>query len=124
MIDVIDDVVGIVKGVPELGDRVYRRWPKKKVAMPAAFVSRAGLAPSLTDYDGSEVIASVAYTVDINATDMSTADAIASKVSDELAKYNLHRSGMTDYYDDQLQVYRIITTFTATVDKRGNTFTN
>ncbi len=123
MIEIIDDVIGLVRTVPELGGRVYRVWPKKKLKMPAALVSRIGGNPTFTDADGSEVIANVAYSVDINAEDLATLDSIVEQVADLLSTYNLHRTGLTEFYDDQLQVHRVILTVSGTVDIRGNTFT-
>ena len=123
MIDITDQVVGIIEGIEGLDGRVFRRYPKKKVALPAVLVSRVGGNPTFSDADGSEVIASLTYSIDINAEDIRTADRLTAEVVDALARYNLHRTGLTDFYDDVLKVYRVILTFTGTVDKRGNTFT-
>lgn len=123
MIDITDDVVKILNAEPELKGKVYRRWPKKSLKMPAVLVSRIGGNPIQTDADGSEVIATLTYSVDINANTQEKADSLTAIASDALSRYNLHRAGMTDFYDEVLQVYRVILTLTVTVDKRGNTFT-
>ena len=123
MIDVIDDIVKVLNSIDELKGKVYRRWPKKAVKMPAVLVSRIGGNPTLTESDGSEVIASLTYSIDINANTQEKADSLTAIVVDTLSQYNMHRAGTTDFYDEVLQVYRCILTFMVTVDKRGNTFT-
>lgn len=123
MIDVIDDIVKILNSTPELKGKVYRRWSKKAVKLPAVVVSRIAGSPTFTDKDGSEVIASLTYSVDINASSQERVDALTEVVTDALAEYNMHRTGTMDFYDDQLQAYRVILTFMVSVDKRGNTFT-
>lgn len=124
MIDVIDSVVKAVAGIDEVQGRAYRRWPKKNLAMPAVLISHMGRNPIFTDADGSEVVVDLTYSIDINAKDQETADLITEKVSDVLARYNLHTVGHTDFYDDMLKVYRSIITVNGTVDIRGNTFTS
>jgi len=124
MIDIVDDVVAVCKAVEALDGHVYRRWPKvaKKTPMPACLISRMGASPVFTDADGSEVVVRLTYSIDINAESQEQADGIAEQVADGLARYNLHRTGFTDFYDDALRVYRVILTVTGTVDRRGNTF--
>lgn len=125
MIDIVDDVVAVCKSVEALNGHVYRRWPKvsRKTPMPACIVSRVGSAPVFTDADGSEVVVRLTYSVDVNAESQEEADGIAEQVVDGLARYNLHRTGFTDFFDDALKVYRVIITVSGTIDKRGNTFT-
>ena len=124
MIDITDDIVRILEGIDELDGRVYRKWPKTTATtMPAVLVSRTGGSPRLTDADGSEVIASLVYSIDINASSLKDADRLASEVADRMARHNLHRTGISDFYDDVLRVYRVILTFSGQVDRRGNTFT-
>lgn len=122
MIDVLPSIIGAISPIEALGGRVYRRWPKTKAKTPACIVSRISGNPTLTDADGSEVIAQMVYSIDINADDADQADAIGEQVVDRLAGYNFHRTGDMDFYDDQLRVYRRILTFMGTVDRRGNTF--
>ena len=124
MIDITDDVIGILSEIDGIEGRVYRRWPKTKVRMPAILVSRISGVATLTDADGSEIIANLTYSIDINAEDLKAVDRIASETVDALSMYNMHRTGMTDFYDDFRRVYRVILTFNGTIDKRGNTFTN
>lgn len=123
MIDIIDDVIREIRSIEAVGDSVYRRWPKKKVAMPAVLVSRMGATPVFTDADGQEVIMTLYYSIDINADVQEDAESITAQVVDKLARYNLHRTGIQDFYDDALKVYRVILTVGGTVDRRGNTFT-
>lgn len=124
MIDVIGTVVSAVAAIEEVDGRAYRRWPRKKVQMPAVLVSHMGRNPVLTDADGSEIVTELSYSIDINAEDQGTADIVTEKVCDALARYNLHAVGHTDFYDDQYRVYRSIITVSGTVDIRGNTFTS
>ena len=123
MIDITNDVIRILGEIDGLNGRVYRRWPKKDAKMPAVLVSRVGGYAKFTDTDGSEVIADLTYSIDINAKNQEDADRLVSEVLDVLGGYNLHRTGLTDFYDDILRVYRVILTVSGTVDKRGNTFT-
>ena len=122
MIDIIDDVIREIRSIESVGDNVYRRWPKKKVAMPAVLVSRMGATPVFTDADGQEVIMTLYYSIDINANVQEDVESITAQVVDKLARYNLHRTGIQDFYDDALKVYRVILTVSGTVDRRGNTF--
>lgn len=124
MIDPTDYIIRILEDIEELDGRVYRRWPKHSATtMPAVLVSRIGGSARLTDADGTEIIASLVYSVDINASGLKDADRIASEVADAMARHNFHRTGINDFYDDVLRVYRVILTFSGQVDKRGNTFT-
>jgi len=123
MIDALEDLVTVLGRLEGLQGRVYRRWPKKKAVMPCCLISRISATPTFTDADGGEVIATLTYSIDINAVTPDEADAIASRVIDALAQYNFHRTGDMDFYDDQLRASRRILTFMGTVDKRGNTFT-
>ena len=122
MIDVLPSIIDAISPIEALGGRVYRRWPKTKAKTPACIVSRISATPTLTDADGSEIIAQMVYSIDINASDADQADAIAEQVIDRLAGYNFHRTGDMDFYDDALRVYRRILTFMGSVDRRGNTF--
>jgi len=124
MIDVTDQIIEILEGIEELEGKVYRRYPKHSaIPMPAVLVSRISGSTRLADADGSEIIASLTYSIDVNAVGIKDADRIASEVADAMSRYNFHRTGMTDFYDDVLRVYRVILTFTGQVDRRGNTFT-
>lgn len=123
MIDIIDDIIAILNEIEDLDGRVYRRWPKKKVKMPAVLVSRISGNVQMSDADGSEVIANLTYSIDVNADSQDVADVLVSKAVNALSRYNLHRTGLTDFYDDELRVYRAIITLSVTVDRRGNTFT-
>lgn len=122
MIDAIADIVAIAKTIEPLQGRVYRRWPKKTLGMPCALVSRISRTVIQSDRDGREVIAALTYSIDINAKTQDEADTATALLVDALARYNFH-STLTDFYDDVLQVYRVIITASGTVDKRGNTFT-
>jgi len=124
MIDIINDIVSTVASIEEVGGRAYRRWPKKDLKMPAVLVSHIGRYPVQTDEDGSEVQMDLAYSIDINARDQETADRVTEKVVNALARYNMHTTGHTDFYDDNLRVYRAIITVSGVVDRRGNTFTH
>lgn len=124
MIDIIDTIVSEIADIEEVQGRAYRRWPKKNLAMPAVLISHMGRNPIYTDADGSEVVVDLSYSIDINAKDQESADIITEKVSDALARYNMHTVGHTDFYDDMLKVYRSIITVNGTVDIRGNTFTS
>ena len=123
MIDIIDSIISTLGEIEELGGRVYRRWPRKDVTMPAALVSHMGRMPILTDEDGTEIQTSLTYSIDINARDQETTDRVTEKAINALARYNMHTSGHVDFYDDQLRVYRSILTVGGLVDIRGNTFT-
>jgi len=123
LIDIIDDIIAILNEIEDLDGRVYRRWPKKKVKMPAVLVSRISGNVQMSDADGSEVIANLTYSIDVNADSQDVADVLVSKAVNALSRYNLHRTGLTDFYDDELRVYRAIITLSVTVDRRGNTFT-
>ena len=123
MIDIMDSIIATLGSIEELDGRVYRRWPRKDVRMPAALVSHMGRMPMLTDEEGMELLTSLTYSIDINAKDLETADRVTEKVINALARYNMHTSGQVDFYDDQLRVYRSILTVGGVVDIRGNTFT-
>jgi len=123
LIDIIDDIIAILNEIEDLDGRVYRRWPKKKAKMPAVLVSRISGNVQMSDADGSEVIANLTYSIDVNADSQDVADVLVSKAVNALSRYNLHRTGLTDFYDDELRVYRAIITLSVTVDRRGNTFT-
>ena len=124
MIDALADIVEIITAIQGFNGHVYRRWPKTKPKMPACIISRISATPTFTDSDGSEVITSMTFSVDINATDADQADTLASQVIDALGGYNFHRTGDMDFYDDALRVSRRILTFMGSMDRRGNTFTN
>ena len=124
MIDIIQDIFEQINGIEAVQGRVYRKWPKTKAKLPSVLISRISAIPTQTDADGSEVAAQLTYSIDINATDADAADAIAEAIGDRLARYNLHRSGDTEFYDDTFRAHRRILTFYAVVDARGNTFTN
>jgi len=123
MIDVLPSIVERINAIQGFNGRVYRRWPKKKVAMPSCIISRISGHPKLTDADGSEIIATLTYSVDINAADADKADELAEQVIDTLAGINFHRTGDTDFYDETTKASRRILTFMGDVDMRGNTFT-
>ena len=124
MIDITNDVIEAIGSIEGLEGKVYRRWPKKKVSTPAVLVSRVGGSTKLSDADGTEIMATLTYSIDINTDKLEDADRFASETADALSRYNLHRTGLTDFYDDVLRVYRVILTVSGTVDKRGNTFTH
>jgi len=124
MIDIIDDVIQALGSIEAVGGRVYRHWPKKGLSFPAILVSRVSGSTKLSDADGSEILAQVAYSLDIVCTSQRDLDDIAEEAADIVAGYNLHRTGMMDMYDDQYRTYRTVLTVSGTVDKRGNTFIN
>lgn len=123
MIDIINQVVEIISNIDGLNGKVYRRWPKKKTGCPAVLVSHSGHYPALTDADGQSIMSNLIYSIDINADNPKQCDELTAKIVDALECYNFHANGMTDFYDDVLQVYRSIITVNGVVDVRGNTFT-
>ncbi len=124
MIDIIADVFEQVNSIEAVKGKVYRKWPKTKAKLPSCLISRISAIPIQTDADGSEIKAQLAYSIDINATDADEADRIAEEVTDRLSRYNLHRTGDTEFYDDTFRAWRRVITVYGTVDKRGNTFTD
>lgn len=124
MIDVIQDIFEQVNAIEAVHGHVYRKWPKTKAKLPSVLISRISAVPVRTDADGSELAAQLTYSIDVNAADADAADAIAEVIGDRLARYNFHRSGDTEFYDDTFKAHRRILTFYAIVDIRGNTFTN
>ncbi len=122
MIEIIDDVIRALSELDSFQGRVYRHWPRKNVATPAALVSRISGTVLLTEADGTEISARVTYSVDIISASQSDLDALAEEAADILARYNLHRTGTADYFDDSHKIYRTVLTVSGIVDKRGNTF--
>lgn len=124
MIDVIGSIVGRIGAIEGFEGRVYRRWPKTKAKTPSCIVSRVSGHPTLIDEDGQEVIATLVYSVDVNADDPDQADALAEQVIDALGGMNFTRTGDTDFYDGEMRASRRVLTFIGTVDTRGQPFTN
>jgi len=124
MIEIINDVIESLGSIEALNGRVYRHWPKKGLSFPSILVSRISGTTKLSDADGSEIQATLTYSLDIVCESQADLDAIASEAADIMAGYNLHRTGLVDLYDDQHRIYRTVLTVSGTVDKRGNTFTN
>lgn len=123
MIDVLPSIVEQLNTVSGFNGRVYRKWPKKIVTKPSCLVSRISAFPVLTDENGGEVIATLTYSVDINAESADRCDELAAEVIDALASISFHRTGDSDFYDDTIKAARRILTFMGTVDTRGQTFT-
>lgn len=123
MIDIIADVVSLVSGIEALGGRVYRQWPQVRAKAPYAVVERIGRSVIQTEADGSEVLASLTYSVDILATSPSELDALEEAVTDTLASYNLHTTGTSPTWESSTKLYRRSITFDGVVDRRGQTFT-
>ena len=123
MIDVIQDVIARVGSVGALAGKVYRKWPQTRAQAPYAVVDRVGRSMVLTDTDGSEVIASLSYAVDIMASSPSELDDLESAVSDALAGINFHSTGSSPMWESSTKLYRRSLTFEGVVDRRGSTFT-
>ena len=123
MIDVIQSIIQELDGIDALHGHIYRRWPRTKVIVPSCIVSRISATPILTDADGTEIITRLVYAVDVNASSADEADALAEKVTDRLSRYNFHRTGDADLYDDITKTSRRAMSFMGTVDIRGKTFT-
>lgn len=124
MIDVLESLVEQLRTINEFDGRIYRRWPKKNVTLPSCIISRISGYTKLSDDQGEEIVAELVYSVDINAKTADEVDMLADSVANVLARYNFHRTGDTDLYDDNAKASRRVLTFMGTVDKRGNTFTN
>lgn len=124
MIDIIQDIFEQVNGIEAVQGRVYRKWPKTKAKLPSVLITRISAVPVRTDADGNEIAAQLTYSIDVNAADADAADAIAEVIGDRLARYNFHRSGDTEFFDDTFRAHRRVMTYYGIVDTRGNTFTN
>ena len=122
MIDVLPSIVSILRNVPGFHSRVYRKWPAKDTKLPYCVVGRVSTTVPVSDHDGSEVIAYLTYSVDINADSFTNTDKLAEDAVNALAGFNIHRTGDTELYDDSARIYRRILTVSVAVDRRGNTF--
>lgn len=124
MIDIIGDVVSMIGDIPEIDGRVYRKWPQTKAKAPYAVVDRVGRSVILTDADGSEIMVSLTYAVDIMASSPSELDTLQGAVTDALASINLHTTGDSPMWESSTKLYRRSLSFTGTVDRRGGVFTS
>jgi hypothetical protein len=124
MIDIIEDVVALIRAEPGFHNRVYRMWPRTKAVKPCCVVTRTSAVTTSTDHDGSELDVQLVYTIDIDADSIDEADSLASSAIDRMATINFHRSGDTNFYDASNAAYRRVVSFIGTVHRDGNIFTS
>jgi len=124
MIDIIETVIAEINEVDGLKKKVYRKWPARPAKGPSCLVQRISATPVFTDASGAEIRTQLVYSIEVNAKDADEADRLASDIIDRLARFNLHRSGDMELYDDISRNWRRIITVMGTVDVRGNTFTD
>lgn len=119
----IDDIATVIEAIsPTVDGRVYRKWPQTRTQTPYAIVDRVGRSVTQADADGSEVVVSIAYSVDILGDSPSQLDTIQSDITDALASYSIHATGESPLWESTNQTYRRSLTFQGSMDRRGNTF--
>ncbi len=122
MIDIIDDLVGWARSVKALEKRVYRAYPQKNLAgKPSAVISCVSHAPRLLE-DGQEVIADLAYQVQVTGPSPTALDDILSEITAIYGARNVILNGILQGYNPDYRLYTVVATYSATVDRRGCVF--
>lgn len=106
------------------GLTVYLEYPQKAIPRGTdyAIISLVSSVPTLSESDGSEVMARLTYNIHIYAHSQTDVLEYCSKISAKCEKYNFTRLSMSPGWNDAtLGPYRTLT-ISGTLDKRGNVF--
>lgn len=124
MIDIIDQMITLTKGVPEFDGRVYRYYPQSNDddGKPYATITRGSRIPVLIGEGGKEVITALSYHVNIFAGSPTSCDDILYHLVDLYKSRRIICTGISSGYSSG-RMYYITATFGVTVDIRGNPFT-
>lgn len=124
MIDNIEQMVSIARGVPGLGNRVYREYPQKvdNVSFePYAVITRGSRVPILIDSDNSELITSLSYQIDIFAEKPTDADDLLKQMVELYKPKRILCTGISSGYSAG-RMYYVTATFSVTLDIRGTPY--
>ncbi len=123
MIENMDQMRSIVEDA--IGGKCYLEHPQGKISKtkPFAVLSLVHNAPTLTEYDHTDVMALLVYNIHIYAQSQTELLTLVGNVSDACAKYNFLRTALTPVWSHPTHgPYRILTV-QAQLDKRGNATT-
>ena len=125
MIDNIEQMISIARGVPALGNRVYREYPQKVDNVdfePYAVITRGSRVPILIDSDNSELITSLSYHIDIFAEKPTDADDLLKAMVELYKPKRILCTGISSGYSAG-RMYYVTATFSVTLDIRGTPYT-
>ena len=122
MIDIINDLVALAKGIEDIGGRAYRTFPQRGLAgKPSAVISCVSHSPRLME-DGREVIADLSYQVQLTGPSPTELDGILGELTSLYGSRNVILNGILQGYNPDLRLYTVVATYSATVDRRGCVF--
>lgn len=124
MIDLIDTIIESTQSEQTLGGRVYREYPAVNPmnGQPFAVVAHSGHGVLSADERGSEIIAQLAYTVRVYASELETVDSVSHALINIYNSMGIDISSYSTAYFEPSDTHYATIGLSCKADSRGATY--